>query len=460
LATSKKVLLEPSTLGPSPARDMYAARLGSLLKPARIAQILTLADQGQPADLHDLLNELRQKDGVLHSVLQTREDALLGVGWTIQPFVAPSKKKATAQNEKIAALCSEWVGQIKGLDRAIAHLADANYKGFSVCEILWKKQGKYIVPSELLCHQGRRFAFDETQKLRWYDDGLKLFPGIDFLGQWPHRFLVHQPRINGDSPSREGLGRTLVWLVCWRVWAWRDWMLFSELYGKPWRIVTIKREGGGDEDLEAAHDIADNATSSTSIVKYDSVDVEFAWPESKGGSQSSPSPSILGEASKDIALCVLGQQATTGQVTGGLGGKGAAHENVRKDILKADDRAESGTLKDGLLAKCVLLNFGPRASVPGWSFNTAETKDTKAFADTLDVATNKLGMDVPVGYAHDEMGIPKPQAGEPVLRGTRAQAQVPAKLEPKPEPPQPEDDPTGEPPADPSGDDTADDAAE
>jgi phage gp29-like protein len=428
---------------------MYAARLGSLLKPARIASILSAADLGQPAALHDLLNELRQKDGVLHSILQTRETALLGVGWSIQPFILPGKKKATKQAETIAAFCSERIAQIKGLDRAIAHLSDAVYKGYAVAEVLWQKQGKYLVPSEVICHQGRRVAFDNAQKLRWFDDGLKPLPGDDFLAQYPYRFLVHQPRINGDAPTREGLGRELAWLACFRNWAYRDWMLLAELYGKPWKIVKLDRSKAQAEDETVAQDIADNATSSTAVVIYDSIDLEIRWPEAKGGgATASPSPAILAEAAKDMALSVLGQQATTGQVSGGLGGKGAAHEAVRRDILKADDRALSATLRDGLLWAMTALNFGPKAPVPWWSFNTADAVDSKAFVEMLDVAVNKLGAQVPASYFHDESGIPAPANGEAVLRGASpAPAAAPKTGQPTPPP---EDQAESEPdPADP-----------
>lgn len=416
MANAPGYIAEPVILGPSPARDMYTARIGSALTPRRIASILADCDIGMPAGWHDLLNELRQKDGLLHSVLQTRESALVAAGWSINAATEPGQRKPSDQDEETAAFCREAIGQLEDLDRAIDHLSDATYKGYSAVEVEWAKRGKFILPVKLHVIQGRRLAFDETQALRWYDNGIKPFPGDDVFAQYPARFLIHQPRVNGDAPTREGLGRTIVYAACFRNWASRDWVLFSELYGKPWKIVTIKRDGAQPEDEIAAKDIADNATSSTAIVKYDTVDVVFKWPDALGGASSSPAPAIRKEFGDEIALAVLGQLGTTGDVQNGLGGKGDAREKVRGDILRLDDKRVSNTLR-GLLRNIVLFNFGPTRKVPHWSFLTEDKSDAKQLMDALDVAVN-MGVQVPVSYVHDVTGWPRAVEGEEVLGAT------------------------------------------
>lgn len=401
--------------GPSPARDLYLSRIGSALDPRRISTLLTLADQGQPARLHDLLNELRQKDGPLHSVLQTRESALLACGWGVQAPVMPGKKEPTAKARKITALCSEWLGQVTDLERSLAHLMDANYKGYSVCEITWGKRGRYVVPVALHPIQGRRFSFDQTQRLRWYDDGLRPWPGDDFLGKYPYRFVIHQPRINGDNPTREGLGRILVWLSCWSSWSWRDWMLFAELYGKPWRIISVNRDKATEDDVLAAENILTNGMSSNGVLKYDAIDLKIQWPDAPGGASASPAPAILDRAMQHMALAVLGQLGTTGDVQGGLGGRGDAREKVRKDILKADEVALSTTLRHWLLNAIVAINFGPGAPVPTWAFATEDAGDIKGLVQVFKTAKVDLKLRIPEAHVYDVLGIPQPANGERVL---------------------------------------------
>ena len=94
-------MVGPSLTGPSPVRDLYVTRVGSALNPRRGVQHPDHRGPGEPAQWHDLLNELRQKDGVIHSVLQTREDALLGCPWVLLPYVQTGKRKSTKRAEKI-----------------------------------------------------------------------------------------------------------------------------------------------------------------------------------------------------------------------------------------------------------------------------------------------------------------------------------------------------------------------
>lgn len=438
--------VEP-VMGPSPPRDMSLARVGSSLNPRRISSILSIADQGQPAQFHDLLNELRQKDGHLHSVLQTRESALTAAGWTIQaPAIFDESKRQLA--EEAAAYCREVADGIERFEPAIAHLTDGLYKGYSVAEVLFQKRGKHVVPVAIEPKQGRRFAFDDAQRLRWYDDGLRMYPGDDFLTTYPRKFLVHQPRVTGDSPTREGLGRILCWLSCFRNWAWRDWMLFSELYGKPWRIVTLKRSETQDEDEAAARQIINDATSSTALLIYDTMQLDIRWPDAPGGASSTPAPEIIRTAGADMSLAVLGQLGTTGDVQNGLGGKGDAREQVRKDLLKADDRAMGATLRS-LLATTVMLGPFPAGTpVPILSFNTEDKGDASAFLDGVEKAV-RLGMQVPVSFGHDQTGYPQAVEGEQVFRlsesATPAAAPVAADGEEDDEPPESDDEPPSEP---------------
>lgn len=202
---------EGSVVGPSPARNMYAARIGSALTPRRISTIMTMADTGYVSAWHDLLNEIRQKDGALHSVLQTRETALLSKGWDLSPWKEEGSDDVSPQDEEIAGFCRGAIREIKGFERNLAHLCDAVYKAFSISEILWKKRADgALVPHCLNAIQGRRWKVSQEQTLGLYD-GAQYAPPLEVIRDYPSRFIVHTPRVNGDQLAREGLGRCLVW---------------------------------------------------------------------------------------------------------------------------------------------------------------------------------------------------------------------------------------------------------
>jgi phage gp29-like protein len=298
------------------------------------------------------------------------------------------------------------------------------------------------VPVGLHPIQGRRWAFDDTQALRLYDDGLRAYPGDDVIRQYPARFLVHQPRVNGDAPTREGLGRVLVWLACFASWSWRDWMLFAELFGKPWRILTLDRSNNVQtEDEAAAEQIVQDATASTSILLYENMKLDIRWPDAPGGASASPSPAIIDKAAQYIALATLGQLGTTGSVQNGLGGKGDAREKVRADILHADGMALAATLRH-LLTWMVAVNFGAAEPVPTLSFSTDDIGDTDRAAKVLDTAVNKLSLPVSQAHAYATLGIPQPANGEALLGGATAGPRPAATPPPGDADPDPDADPT------------------
>jgi phage gp29-like protein len=374
---------------------------------------MSMADTGYVAQWHDLLNEVRQKDAALHSLLQTRETALLSRGWDVAPFVAAGLKESKKRDEKIAAFCKDALAGACGFNRALSHLLDANYKGFSVVETTWKKRsdGK-VVPVEFTAIQGRRWFVEETQDLTLYDDGVRI-PRADVIRQYPGRFLCHKPRVNGDQLAREGLGRCLIWYSAFGTWAWRDWMMFAELFGKPNRHVEYDPEtyqSDTDEQVKAA---LDAMSSSGYAIFPKGAQLKTEWPAGgKGG--ASPADTIIEKAAEWMALAVIGQRQTISKVSGGLGGNGDVRDLVRKDILKADDEALGETIREQLFVPLVAMNFGPKAAASFFGFDVEDPSDLNSFADAI--GKLKLAdLKIPTAYVYETTGIPKPIGDEPTL---------------------------------------------
>lgn len=400
-----------SIVGPSPARDMYAQRIGSALTPRRIASIIADADIGYVAPWHDLLNEIRQKDPPLHSVLQTRELALIAKGWQIAPWKLDGADRAEAQDEEIAAFCREAVRASDGFDRALAHLLDGTYKAFSVVETEWTKRDGSVVPLCFHPRQGRRFLVTSDQRIELYDDGL-LNPPQDPIGDLPVRFMVYAPRVNGDSLAREGLGRCLVWFSAFATWGWRDWMLFAELFGKPRTRAEYEQDayqGETDADIKLA---LDQLMGRGYTIVPKGVKLLTEWPGG-GKNGDTPSPGIIDKCAEWQSLAVLGQRATVAQVQAGLGGNGDVRDLVRKDILKADDVALGACVRKWLLTPLVRMEFGPKANVPLFGFDVEDAKDVKSFAEGIDKLADRLP--IPSRYVYETTGIPAPVGDEPTL---------------------------------------------
>ena len=93
------------------------------------------------------------------------------------------------------------------------------------------------------------------------------------------------------------------------------------------------------------------------------------------------------------------------------------HEEVRQDILADDIRKEGRTVRRDLLGPMTRLRFGPDAPVPFFTRRPSRPANTRELAEVLDVAVNQLGVKIPLGWAHDVLGIPQGGEAEAMVPG-------------------------------------------
>ena len=413
----------PKTPGPSgqviPDQALWFQfqRIGGALTPHDVSSIIRAADTGDMRLLVDLANEMRQKDGHLQSVLQTRESALCGLGWEL---VLPGRTKKRSK----AGRAPRGTAQMKvieselrshpGLYQLIAHLTGGVYYGYAVAETIWKVNGGRMVPDRFVCHSARRFGFrQDTGKFIWRDDNMAQ-DGVDFLAAYPDRFIVSQPRINGDVPCREGLVRVLMWLALFRNWAWSDWLKLAEIAWKPWRLAQYKK-AASKADITDAAAILQGMTSSGSAVYPETIDITLKWPDggTAGKGQGGPHESLLATAGAEMSKATLGQTLTTEQGSRGSQSLGKVHNEVRKDILWADAQHIGDVITKCLIEPMVRLNFGPTAPVPRFQFVTEDAADMVAFSTALEKLAPILAM--PAEWARDKLGIPHPEEDDELV---------------------------------------------
>ena len=115
-----------------------------------------------------------------------------------------------------------------------------------------------------------------------------------------------------------------------------------------------------------------------------------------------------------------------GTLTSGADGKsstnalGNVHNEVRKDLRDSDIRQVGSTITRDLLYPLALLNgLAPdgmrRCSV--FQLDVGETEDMAAYAEALPKLVD-IGVQIPVQWAQEKLGIPQPEDGEPVLQAT------------------------------------------
>lgn len=420
-----RALVRRAPVIPSLSLDQQFSRIGGGLTPLAVSSIVREADTGYIYRLIDLANEARQKDCHLQSLLGTREAAISALSWKVTPAVAPGEVMATDRDREVATMVSAALRAAEGDNKAdcsknwsdmVSHLSSAIFFGFSVSEIDWRLHDNMLVPRGFRPISHRRFRFaQENGQLRQWDVERPATPeGIDLQKTYPDKFIVHQPRINGDVPAREGLIRVLMWATLFRNWAFTDWLRLAELAYKPWRIGRYKTDASTEEidDLETALQLL---TTNGVATFSERATVSIEWPQRGRGGR--PEHRELSDyLGAEMSKCVLGQTLTVESGERGARSLGEVHDRVRKDLRENDAIALAATIRRDLIKPMVKLNFGKDTMVPGFHFVTDDAVDMGALSRAIEGFV-RGGLEVPQWWVRDKAGIAEPEPGEKLMKG-------------------------------------------
>jgi phage gp29-like protein len=404
--TASKRELSGAKVGQEPIW-MQFQRIGGSLTPQMVSAIIVQADSGDQSRLVDLANESRQKDCTLHSVLQTRELALNGLEWQVEPA-----DKSRRKSRKVAEFCEESLRNCPTFGRSLQDLQSAVYYGHSVDETMWGRDGRFTVPVEFTHIQPRRFEFRQS------DGRLCLLPrnglgdvSVDLIVDQPFgKFVQHQPRINGDVPAREGLSRVLMWAALYRNWDIKSWLQLGEAGWQPTRLGYYKK-GADNEDIAALAEVLQHLTAAGWASLPDTTELKIEWPKNAiaGSTHREFADFLAGE----MAKAVLGQTLTTEAGDKGARSLGDVHDRVRRDVLEADAKSIEYTEDRFVIAPMVLMNFGRSETPPRFKFITAETANVESFCNAM--AKFAPIARIPAGWARVQIGAPEPTDDEELL---------------------------------------------
>ena len=260
-------------------------RYGSLLTPQAVTAVFRRADMGHMDSIADMFDEVRETDPHLHAVLFKREAAVAGAPWRINPN---PRTKAKKRAQLLADMCTEQLESIRNLTSVFAHLQSAVYHGRSAVENVWGISGRrypFFIDRMEPVHQRRvHFTSDWRPHLWDVSGGLQTdfgrWPGVPFEDFPRGKFTLHMPRIRGGYPTREGLGRVLVWYSVFKRWTMRDWMALAEMAGRPARVGYFNTGADGkpeasEQDIALLENALKDWASAMNVSLPDTVRIEF-----------------------------------------------------------------------------------------------------------------------------------------------------------------------------------------
>ncbi len=411
----RSVVRRSPIIRPQPIYNQFT-RIGGSLTPTQVSLIIQEADTGNIYRLVDLANEARQKDCHLQALLGTRETALIGLRWAVDPVSTEKADIEVADFVKAALKAATGRGQeSRSFVDLIGHLSGAVFYGYSSSEIEWQKSGSQLTIAGFRNVSHRRFEYrQEDGKLVWRDQNSGLGSGIDLQSTYPDLFIQHQPRITGDVMAREGLVRVLMWAALFRNWAIADWLRLAELAWKPWRMGKYKPDAS-DEDISDLYNALEELTSNGVGVFSDRAEIEVEWPQRGRGGK--PEHAELAEfVAAEMSKAVLGQTLTIEQGERGARSLGEVHDRVRKDIRELDAISVAGTVMRDIIEPLVRLNFGADVELPPFFFITDDTVDIGALSRAVEGLV-RAGVKLKQDWVRDKFGAPDPEPDDDICLG-------------------------------------------
>jgi len=412
-AAPDEVIARARITGVRNARNWHSVLDG--LTPQRLAQVLRDAsDANCPEDQAILAEEIEERNAFYRAVLTTRRLAVTRLPWVVEP--ADDSRRAAMVAETVEATLRR--PEFAKVPRAAM---DAVGKGYSLTEIVWRREAHRWQPRKYLHVHPRWVTFD-------YASGevpLLIGPdGSESRRLPPQKFIWHAPMLKSGLPVRGGLVRPAAILTMLKSYSVRDWWAFGEVFGLPIRIGKYPPNATAAE-IDTLKTAVANIASDAGAVIPASMLIELI-SGSSGGSTSGGEDVFVRRAAwcdEQTSILVLGQTMTT--VDGSSRSQAEVHDRVRREIRDDDADQLAATINSDLVRVLTEMHFGIHAPMPTFRFVTKEPRDLVRFGKGLESLV-RAGVPISKDWARREAGAEAPKNEmdrlQPAPAGTGAAA--------------------------------------
>lgn len=320
-----------------------------------------------------LYDEL-ERDPKAWEVLEKRKMALTSRPWMVEPPEGDSSRAAKKAADMVRA-------QLNGLgfDQVTKALLDANLKGLSTNETMWRRDGGEIVADEVFDVEPWIFQFalhpdpDEYLHARC---GVRLLTTGNYnLGEKvPHRkFVLHRFGAKYNNPWGLGLGTRLFWPIFFKRQGLQFWLSFAERFGTP--VPVGKYPNNAQPNEKATLRAALRAfQQEASIMVPEGMDIQLLEAAKSG---IDTYESLCRYMDDQIAGIVLGKPAGGTRLATDIN----TENEIRLELVRADGDLLSDSLNKQLVRWIVDYNM-PGAPYPRVRRVVDEPTDTAKLAET------------------------------------------------------------------------------
>lgn len=373
-ADSPPVPKEPEralVAGP-PVIDRYPTVIGASLTGQYLSAAYRLCATGWRYQYVDLINELLEHDPHTRGVARQR---LLSVAAARVSITAPKLPKNHPDFDLAQEVAESFQYVFESIPARVQALHQLNWGvayGLGGAEISWERTDEGWEPVELANIHSRRLNFSDPTSwdLYIYDQGL-VGPGY-YMGpttgprglrvaDFPGKFIIHAPALNGDYPTRDGEARYVGFYMLLKRMVVRATSQDFERVIRPWVVAYFNRERKQGEppiatktDIEDAESAAKalGAGALNSVALPDSVKIEIlrAVAQMNAGE-------FLSFLNREISKGWLGQAFTTEPGANGNFATATVAEKATLRICQYDGHCLGDTLKRDLAGPWFRLNY-------------------------------------------------------------------------------------------------------
>lgn len=346
--------------------------MASTLTPARLKEILELADAGHILEQHLLFADMEDRCEHLAAEMGKRKRALLTLDYEIVP--AGESDEAV----RVAKAVRELFEQLPAPEDLIIDLADGIGHGFAACEVEWGYANGLHLPRAFHFRPQSWFQVlpDNRNQLRLRDGSVE---GAELN---PFGWIVHTHKSRSGWLARYGLFRVVAWAYLVRSYALESNVNLVQIHGIPFRLGKYPA-GSSEEDKKALYNGLRQLGRDAAGIVPDGMDILFPTVPSATKDMAGE---LIDRCERGMSKAILGGTLTT-QADGktSTNALGNVHDSVRHDLCVSDALQLASTLTRQVLAPLAVLNVGvsdPRL-LPYFRFDTDMAADVSTLASAL-----------------------------------------------------------------------------
>ncbi len=291
------------------------------------------------------------------------------------------------------------------------NMAQGVFRGNQVHEVVWKREGQFIVPDKIIDRPQRRFLFTPDNDLRLKTKGSPV-DGIE-LGDYKWLLTRHMP--SHENPYGVALLSSCFWPYTFKHNGFKYFVKFCEKYGIPWAIGKYP-QGTSKPDQDALADALANMIEDAVAAIPEGGTVELLEHKQSG---SLVQESLIKMCNSEMSKALTSQTLAT-EIQGEGSRAASETHRERESSVNDSDRVIISAAMNELFVWITEINIAG-AAPPRFEFYQEE-EARKEWVEVF--KESREFIDIPAKFAHDRLQIPLAQEGEDVLPKTAAPPQT------------------------------------